>query len=144
MATTGYGPNGESGYFDHDADVGVVGRGATPEAAFVAAARATFALTCDPASVRARERVEIEFDETDPEFALVVWLNLLLAHASERGLALARFELSRDGARWRGAGWGEPWRDGIERRTQVKGATLTMLSVRRVDDGWEARCVVDV
>lgn len=135
---------GGSGYFDHDADVGVVGRGATAEAAFVEAARATFALTCDPASVRARERIEIDFDEADPEFALVVWLNLLLAHASERGLALARFELAREGTRWRGAAWGEPWRDGIERRTQVKGATLTMLSVRRVDGVWEARCVVDV
>jgi len=114
------------------------------EAAFVAAARAAFALTCDLDAVEARERIEIEFEETDPEFALVVWLNLLLAHANERGLALARFELSRDGPRWRGAAWGEPWRDGIERRTQVKGATLTMLAVGRTDSGWEARCVVDV
>lgn len=137
-------PGGDAGYFDHDADVGVVGRGASMEAAFVAAARAAFALTCDLDAVEARERIEIEFEETDPEFALVVWLNLLLAHANERGLALARFELSRDGPRWRGAAWGEPWRDGIERRTQVKGATLTMLAVGRTDSGWEARCVVDV
>lgn len=137
-------PGGDAGYFDHDADVGIVGRGASMEAAFVAAARAAFALTCDLDAVEARERIEIEFEETDPEFALVVWLNLLLAHANERGLALARFELSRDGPRWRGAAWGEPWRDGIERRTQVKGATLTMLAVGRTDSGWEARCVVDV
>jgi len=26
----------------------------------------------------------------------------------------------------------------------VKGATLTMLSFRQTDSGWEARCVIDV
>lgn len=133
-----------SDYFDHDADIGVIGRGDNVESAFVAAARATFALTCDVASVAARERVEVAFEEADPEFALVAWLNALLAVASERGLALGRFELSRDGERWRGAAWGERWHDGIERRTQVKGATLTMLSVSEHEGRWEARCVVDV
>ena len=133
-----------SDYFDHDADIGVVGRGDSVESAFVAAARATFALTCDLESVAARERIEVAFEETDPEFALVAWLNALLAAAGERGLALCRFELSREGERWRGAAWGEPWRDGIERRTQVKGATLTMLAVRELQGRWEARCVVDV
>jgi len=131
-------------YFDHDADVGVVGRGDSVESAFVSAARATFALTCDIASVVPRERVEVAFEESDPEFALVAWLNALLAAASERGLALGRFELAREGERWRGTAWGEPWRDDIERRTQVKGATLTMLEVRERRGGWEARCVVDV
>ena len=131
-------------YFDHDADVGVIGRGDSAAQAFVAAAQATFALTCDIASVAPRERIDVDFEEADPEFALVTWLNLLLARSSELGLALGRFELRRDGDRWIGAGWGEPWRDDIERRTQVKGATLTMLAVRGDGGRWEARCVVDV
>jgi len=131
-------------YFDHDADVGVVGWGESAQSAMVGAARATFALVCDIDAVRPLERVDVAFDEPDPEFALVTWLNALLSLASERGLALGRFELSRDGDRWQGAGWGEPWRDGIERRTQVKGATLTMLSVRESEGRWQARCVVDV
>lgn len=131
-------------YFDHDADVGVTGRGDSVESAFVGAARATFALTCDIAAVAPRECVEVEFTEADPEFALVTWLNALLSAASERGLALGRFELSHHGDRWHGAGWGEPWHDGIERRTQVKGATLTMLEVEEREGRWEARCVVDV
>jgi SHS2 domain-containing protein len=32
----------------------------------------------------------------------------------------------------------------MERGVEVKGATLTMLSVKQVEAGWEARCVVDV
>ena len=133
-----------SGYFDHDADVGIVGRGATLEAAFEAAARSMFALQTDLAQVRPRERLVVEFLEADPEIALVRWLNGLLGRAHERGLALARFALRRNGDQWHGEGWGEPWRAGLERGTGVKGATLTMLSVARDAAGWEARCVVDV
>ena len=130
--------------FEHDADFGVAGRGSSVEEAFVAAAEAMFGIMIDPASVVARESVAFEFEEADVELALVTWLNALLAHARDRGLALGRFELAREGARWRGRAAGEPWRAGLERGTEVKGATLTMLSVRRTDGGWEARCVVDV
>lgn len=132
------------GYFDHDADVGVIGRGARLEDAFVAAARAVFALVTDLDALDPRERIDIEFDEADVELALVRWLNLLIAHAAERGLALAAFELRREDDHWRGAARGEPWREELERGVDVKGATLTMLSVKRSDGGWEARCVVDV
>ncbi|MGZ5033237.1 MAG: archease, partial [Usitatibacter sp.] len=86
------------GYFDHDADVGVVGRGARVESAFVAAARAVFALITDIGAIERRERIRVEFDEPDVELALVRWLNLLLAHAAERGLVLGEFDLKRDGA----------------------------------------------
>jgi SHS2 domain-containing protein len=133
-----------SDLFEHDADFGVVGRGSSVEEAFVAAAEAMFGIMIDPATVTARETVTIEFEEADVELALVTWLNALLAHARDRGLALGRFELVREGARWRGRAAGEPWRAGLERGTEVKGATLTMLSVRQADGGWEARCIVDV
>jgi SHS2 domain-containing protein len=133
-----------SDLFEHDADFGVVGRGSSVEEAFVAAAEATFGIMIDPATVADREAVTIEFEEADVELALVTWLNALLAHARDRGLALGRFELVREGARWRGRATGEPWRAGLERGTEVKGATLTMLSVRQAGGGWEARCIVDV
>ena len=131
-------------YFEHDADFGVIGRGVTVESAFVQAARATFALMVDLALVRACCTFEVSFEEPDPELALVAWLNALLAEARIRRLAPAHFELRRDGDRWHGSASGEPWRDDLERGTEVKGATLTMLSVHPVLGGWEARCVVDV
>lgn len=133
-----------AGYFEHGADIGVVGRGDSIEQAFAAAAKAMFAIMADVDAVRPLARVEVAFDEDDDELALVRWLNALLAEARVRGLALARFELTREGPRWRGAAYGEPWRDDLARGTEVKGATLTALSVRKADRGWEARCVVDV
>jgi SHS2 domain-containing protein len=131
-------------YFDHAADVGIVGRGATVEAAFEAAAAAMFALMVDLPAVRPAVSVRVDFEEADPELALVVWLNGLLTAARTAGLVLGRFHLERDGSRWAGEGAGEPWREAFERGVEVKGATLTMLSVRARSGSWEARCVVDV
>jgi len=134
----------ETAYFEHDADVGIIGRGPTIEDALVAAAEAMFAIMVNLGEVRPREQVAFTFQESDPEYALVRWLNGLLAEARAGGLALARFRLARSGEHWRGDAVGEPWRDGLTRGTEVKGATLTGLSVEKIPGGWEARCVVDV
>jgi SHS2 domain-containing protein len=131
-------------YFEHGADIGVRGEGASVEEAFAQAAAATFAIMVDPAAVQPQVAVTVEFDEDDLELALVRWLNALLAQARSHGLALGRFELRRDGSRWHGVARGEPWRESHPRGTEVKGATLTALAVRPVAGGWQAGCVVDV
>jgi SHS2 domain-containing protein len=132
------------GVFDHDADIGIVGRGATLDEAFAAGASAMFDLQCRIEGIAPLHRVDLEFDETDLEFAFVAWLNGLLSLAHTQGLALGRFALTHVRDRWRGAGWGERWHAGLARGIDVKGATLTMLSVRETDGGWVARCIVDV
>ena len=114
------------------------------EEAFEHAATAMFAMMADPAQIRPQASVAIEFEEADVELALVTWLNLLLGQARSRALIFGRFRLRRDGARWSGTAEGEPWRDGLERGVEVKGATLTGLAVTQQDGIWEARCVVDV
>lgn len=131
-------------YFDHDADIGIIGCGETAEAAFVAAAEAMFAIMTDITTVSDVIRIQVGFEESDLELALVTWLNNLLTEARMEGLILSRFALQRNETNWRGEAWGEPWRAGMERGVEVKGATLTMLSVKQVEAGWEARCVVDV
>jgi len=88
--------------------------------------------------------VEIRFKESDEELALVTWLNRLLAEARVHGAVFRRFELDRDGETYTGRAYGCMWDESIPRGTEVKGATLTALSVRHVENGWEARCVVDV
>lgn len=134
----------ERGTFEHGADFGVFGRGSSAEAAFCRAAEAMFLLMTDIAAVQPREGVVFEFDEPDLELAFVRWLNGLLSHAADRGLVLGSFALERDGAHWKGLGRGERWREGLDRGTGVKGATLTMLSVTHDGGTWDARCVVDV
>ena len=131
-------------YFEHGADMGIVGRGARIEEAFEKAAMAGFAMMTRLDRVKLRESAAIEFEEADAELALVTWVNLLLGHARSRALIFGRFQLRHDGARWYGTAEGEPWRDELERGIEVKGATLTGLAVTQHDGIWEARCVVDV
>ena len=131
-------------YFEHDADIGIRGRGDTLEESFESAACAMFAIMTDLSTVRRERSVPLVFEEADIELALVRWLNLLLATARENGMVFAQFRLERDGVVWRGSASGELWRRELERGTEVKGATLTMLKVEQRDGRWEARCVVDV
>ena len=131
-------------YFEHGADIGVIGRGATVEEAFERAAAATFGVMVDRHTLARATSIEVAFEEDDIELALTRWLNELLAAARVEHLALGAFDLKRDGNYWHGTARGERWRPTIERGVEVKGATLTMLSVRQDERGWEARCVVDV
>lgn len=134
----------DESYFDHDADIGLVGRGVTLEASFINAARAMFALMADLSTVGIQKSISFEFEEPDLELALVTWLNLLLAKSREFKLVFADFVLIRQGNKWYGEARGGPWREDIQRGTEVKGATLTMLSVKHDKDKWTSTCVVDV
>lgn len=132
------------GYFDHDADIGIIGRGDTLEHAYEGAARAMFAIMIDIAALRPEITVRFAFEESDVELALVSWLNLLLAHARERQTVFSHFLLRREGNCWHGEASGQRWQRDMERGVEVKGATLTMLAVEQTPAGWEARCIVDV
>lgn len=131
-------------YFEHDADMGVIGYGETMEQAFEAAAQAVFAIMTNLDGVHSRDEITIEFEEADPEFALVIWINLILGKARESGMVFNDFQLRRNESQWRARIKGEKWHDALERGTEVKGATFTMLSVRQEKGIWVAQCVVDV
>ena len=59
-------------------------------------------------------------------------------------MVFCRFRVEHRGDHWRAEALGENWRPDLERGVEVKGATLTMLSVEKTDAMWQARCVVDV
>jgi SHS2 domain-containing protein len=131
-------------YFDHKADIGIIGRGKTIESAFIQAAQAVFANMTNLSQVEDKKTISFEFVEEDNELALVEWLNLLIGNARAEDLVFSHFTLRREGQRWLGSASGDIWNEKLERGTEVKGATLTMLSVKENSGLWEARCVVDV
>lgn len=136
--------SGSFDYFPHDADIGVIGHGPTPEAAMEQAARAMFALMGTSESSSNGTVVRFSFDEPDLVFALVTWLNRALAEANAVNISASRLSLRREGSTWNGSLAGSVWQPETERGVEVKGATLTEASVERIAEGWEARCVVDV
>jgi SHS2 domain-containing protein len=131
-------------FFEHDADIGITGRGGSIEEAFENAARAMFSVIAPPGAISAQLSIELQFEESDPELALVVWLNTLLGEARARAMTFTDVRLRRDGAHWHACVHGAPWRSDVEHGVEVKGATLTMLKVEQVDGIWNARCVIDV
>lgn len=131
-------------YFDHDADIGIIGRGNSLEQSFEDAAKTMFALMGDLSSIQTRKTITVNFEESDAELALITWLNLLIGQAQAHHLLLCQFHIKRQGSVWQGKAAGEHWRPQLKRGIEVKGATFTMLSIKQVDDLWEVRCVVDV
>ena len=136
--------------FEHGADVGVRGRGSTPEEAFTGAAAALFALLCeDSAKVRPEIEMSLTCSAATLEELLVAYLNELIFLSDSRGLVFGRFEASidrlPDGFRLRGRSFGEPFDPNRHEFTVVpKGATFTALEVARRGESWVAQCVVDV
>lgn len=132
-------------HFEHDADVGVRGRGPTLARAFEMAALAVTAVVTDPAGVREAEAIEVACEAPDDELLLVDWLNALIAEMSSRRLLFSRFDVRLDGRRLAGRAWGEradPARH--QPAAEVKGATYTALRVAAIEGGFVAQCVVDV
>lgn len=132
-------------HFEHGADVGVRGFGATKAEAFEQAALALTAAVADPAAVRPLERVELACEAPDDELLLAEWLNALVYEMSTRKMLFSRFAVRLEGTRLAAEAWGEPV-DAARHHpaVEVKGATYTTLRVAREGEGWVAQTVVDV
>lgn len=133
-------------HFEHDADAGVRGIGATMAQAFEQAAVALTALVTAPERVAALHRVDLMCEAPDDELLLAAWLNRVVFAMATKRMLFRRYEVGIEGRRLRAAAWGEPVdRVRHEPAVEPKGATLTELAVRREPDGaWIAQCVVDV
>ncbi len=132
-------------HFEHVADIGVRGLGPTPAEAFVQAALAMTAVITDPAGVAPNIAVDIELEGEDLDYLLLDWLNALVYEMATRNMLFGRFEVAIESGRLRATAWGEPV--DVARHqpaVEVKGATLTELSVHKAGHEWLAQCVIDV
>jgi SHS2 domain-containing protein len=131
--------------FEHEADIGIRGFGATADEAFAHAAMALYAVMVNLSRVNQRICREVVVEAPDREMLLVEWLNGLLALSDIERLVFSRFQVAIEGSRLRGVAWGEPLdREKHEAHVEVKGATYHMLSVNENSGLFCAQCVVDV
>jgi SHS2 domain-containing protein len=86
-------------HFEHGADVGVRGFGATPAEAFEAAAQALFALLFEGPSSAVRAEVEerVKVEAPNLEELLVAFLNELISIADTRRLVFGSFQVDISG-----------------------------------------------
>ncbi len=133
-------------YFDHDADVGIVGVGRTFPEAFCEAARAMFAVMVELEMVRPSQAVSIRCQAASRDELLVEWLNALLVESGRRHLGFCDVVICefRD-TELSGEARGEPWDMSRHRtKSEVKAATYCMLETVRQGDEYRCQCVIDI
>lgn len=145
-ATPHAAPEARWEHFEHEADVGLRGFGATMAEALEQIALALTAVVTDPTRVQPLERVSIHVEAPDPELLTYDWLNAVVFEMATRGMLFGRFAVELQGGQLRGLAWGEPVdRQRHEPAVEVKGATMCELRLRQTPFGtWVASCVVDV
>lgn len=133
-------------HFEHGADVGVRGYGATPAEAFEQAALALTAVVTEPDDVAAATEVELACEADDVELLLVDWLNAIVYEMSVNKLLFHDYRVELLDHKLRGIAWGETV-DTLRHQpvVEIKGATYTELVVRQLkNDAWVAQTVIDV
>ena len=100
----------------------------------------------DPRGIARDECVAITREAPDDEILLMDWLNAIVYEMAVNRLIFGAFDVHLKEHRLSGRAWGEKVDVGRhEPAVEVKGATMTALSVAKNDDGqWVAQCVVDV
>jgi SHS2 domain-containing protein len=133
-------------HFDHGADIGVRGVGASKEEAFEQAAIALTAVITEPEKVAPKEAVTLNCEAPDDALLFADWLNALVYEMATRKMLFSRFDVHFGDNRLHAKAWGE--RVDVtkhEPAIEVKGATYTCLQVKQDESGaWLAQCVVDV
>jgi protein archease len=132
--------------FEHEADIGLVVRGADGPELFATAGLALFDLVCRLDAVEERESYELAGEADGVEALLVDWLNDLVYLFEGEQVVCRRFAFPEWSARsYRAQAFGEPVDPGRhEPRDLVKAATYHGLSVQQLPDRWEARVILDV
>lgn len=136
---------GRWSHFSHEADIGLYGEGTTLEEAFVMIATALTAVVTQPESVRAVTRVTVRCKAPSLDVLLLDWLNCIIYEMAVRNMLFSCFSVTIKDLVLTADLLGET----VDRRrhepaVEPKGATFTELSVKKVEGGWQLRCVIDV
>jgi SHS2 domain-containing protein len=133
-------------HFPHVADIGVRGFGNTVAEAFENVALALTSIVTNLDSIRLEDEVTICCEAPDLELLLTDWLNAIVFEMSTRAMVFGSYSVDLNNLSLVGQATGE--RVSMSRHqpaAEVKGATLSELSVRREPGGiWLAQCIVDV
>ena len=132
-------------FFEHKADIGIIGIGLTLEEAFAEAAKAMFSVMIDIKKVKKAKKVKISCEAQNNEELFVEFLNKLLYEKDVREMAFCDFEVKIKGSKLTATAFGEKFDAKKHRvKTEVKAATYSELKIEKKGDRYYAQCVVDV
>jgi len=136
-------------FFDHQADVGIVGIGKSYEQAFQEAAKAMFEIMCDLKTVENAKSIHVDAVAKDMAELFVEWLNELLAQKDIEDALFGSFKVKivEEKGRYKltGTAKGEELNQKKHHlKVEVKAASYSQLKVWKDKNLYKAQCIVDV
>ncbi|MHA1967991.1 MAG: archease [Candidatus Hodarchaeales archaeon] len=133
-------------YFEHQADIGIRGKGNTLAEAFEQAALAMFEIMVETKGINPSESQPVEVTANDLDELLITWLSELLFLKDVEGKVFSRFNIESLNANMLSAKvYGEVIDVSKHKlKLEVKAATWTQLVIKTENNQYIAQCLVDV
>lgn len=134
-------------FFEHTADIGIKAYGRTLDELFENCALAVFEIMTDTTKVEPKVKVEIYEFGYDLENLLYKWIEDLLYYHDSQLLVFSKFKVKIDpeNLTLEAEAYGEkfdPQR--FEKRVVVKAMTYHEMEIKKTEEGYEAKFVVDI
>ena len=129
------------------ADVAFVAYGKDLKELFENAALAFFEVMINTNQVKPKIKREVKVDGDDLESLMFNWLNNLLIYVDGENLAFSKFDVKIDEEKFNLDAVCKGEKIDVKRqetRTAVKACTYHKLDVKKVDNYWKARVIVDI
>ena len=134
-------------YFDHEADIGIVGEAETIEKAFEEGAQALLNLIAEGNALE-NETCIVRVEEWDLVSLWVFFLNSLLLEMDKRACFFAKCEICHitnlRGKHQLEAKLISLVKASAQLKREVKAATFCEVQVANTKHGWRVQCVVDI
>jgi SHS2 domain-containing protein len=133
-------------FFDHTADIGIRGRGATLAELYASMAQGLVELIAEDSPLQPVEARPIDLSAPDAEVLLLRWLKELLFWFSTDRFLPVRYEWTEaTSTRLRARVWGDVFDPAQHTQgREVKAITRHALAVRHDAQGWTGEVIVDI
>ncbi|MCK4428357.1 MAG: archease [candidate division Zixibacteria bacterium] len=130
------------------ADAAFEAEGESLEELFEACAQATFEVMAETKTVEPRNSEEIQLRSDDLEELLFNWLAELIYLKDLKTTVFSKYEIKiekPDGYKLHASVWGEPIdAEKHKVKVDVKAVTYHLLEVKKTDDKWTAKVILDI
>jgi SHS2 domain-containing protein len=130
------------------ADAAFEAEGKSLEELFEACAAATFEVMAETKTVEAKSEEKIQLKGDDLEELLFNWLAELIYLKDLKRSVFSKYKIKiekPDGYRLRASVWGEPVDAKRHKvKVDVKAVTYHLLEVKKTDDKWTAKVILDI
>lgn len=114
---------------------------------FRTCAQATFEVMADTSTIQPRVKEEVELASTTPDELLFDWLAELIYLKDTHSMLFGKFDIhieEADGYKLSAVVWGEPVDQKKHKvKVDVKAVTYHLLEVKKIDDIWTAKVILD-